>query len=147
MRLLPHLTSADARLLNQQQRTLLYSQLHTAHTKSTAPFQIAILKALEQIGDESAIPTVQALALCSLTTPSARQVRDAALHCLEFLPQVAQKNSASQQLLRASFSETPQQLLRASPGGGSEQTEHLLHPASPDMQTLPVQQGSSALIE
>ncbi len=149
IRLLPHLTAADTRLLNQQQRTLLYSQLHTAHTKSTASFQIAILKALEQIGDENAIPTVQALALCSPTSPSARQVRDAALHCLEFLPQVAQKNSASQQLLRASFSETtsPQQLLRASLGSGSEQTEHLLHPSSPDTQTLPVQQSSSALIE
>ena len=81
---------------------------------SNSPMQIAVLQALEQIGDQRAIPLVQNLAL----SPH-KAVRDQANQCLPFLTQRARQAEQSATLLRGA----------ASPGataGGRE----LLRPAT-----------------
>jgi hypothetical protein len=88
--------------------------------------KIAALRALEQVGDETALPVVEKLAKSAGDT----QVRFAAQECLPFLQQRADQVRVEQTLLRASgpgssadvllrpasngAEAAPQQLLRAS---------------------------------
>ena len=61
--------------------------------------QIAVLKALEQIGDQRAIPVVQ-----NLTLSSHKAVRDQANQCLPFLTERARRAKESATLLRGASS-------------------------------------------
>src|SRR5204863_5632568 len=61
-RLLPRLTSSDASLLSIEQRARIQSYLSPKHVLRYPEFILVILKAWIQVGDESAIPSVQALA-------------------------------------------------------------------------------------
>ena len=124
--ILPRLQASDSRLLNDEQRVKLYGIL----SSGDKPLVLATLKALEQIGDEKAIPIVEKLANRQrLAETKANEVRDAANHCLPFLRECAANRKAGAELLRASGPDTkaetllrpasayqtePQELLRAS---------------------------------
>lgn len=87
-RLLPRLKATDASLLNAKQRARLYLELKWSREYEWNPFVdtefiATILKALEQIGDETALPYVKRLARSSHRQP----IRQAAQECLPFLQQ------------------------------------------------------------
>ncbi len=130
--LLPRMQRTDAHLLNVEQRVCLYKQLRR-NTRNVfflpdrnAELSLAILKALEQIGDASALPYVAQAA----KTARSSAVRQAARECLPYLAYRAEGERAANSLLRASASTSvpdatllraaqslpetaPQQLLRA----------------------------------
>ena len=140
--LLPLMKASDAPLLNAGQRAALNRLLTGAgfalrHGPSRLEFVLAALKALEQIGDSSSIPTVQRLAEMRTLSPGRRRIRQAALDCLPALQQNAGLIGQAQDLLRASHEPAanpnlllrpavsthdpaPQELLRAAGGSGSE---------------------------
>lgn len=135
-RLLPQLRSTHANLLTADQkhdllRLLLGTSSENEVEKSVAlHVMLQALKALEQVGDESAIPAVQKLALSTININ--RQLRQAAVECLEYLRINAGRNREMQTLLRASSASNtaPDTLLR--PASSSEDTasEHLLRPSA-----------------
>ena len=88
--------------------------------------QIAVLTALEQIGDAQAIPLVENLAMSS-----SPQVRERAKQCLPFLRERSQRNELSLTLLRGtanpSMEATGKELLR--PAVEETSAENLLRPS------------------
>ena len=100
VRLLPRVKASDTQLLSPDQRTQLYQWLRIANANRHAVFQIALLGALEQVGDTAALPYVRALAGERSVTLPQQNVIDAAIRCLPFLEECAQHNSSSQVLLR-----------------------------------------------
>ena len=114
-RLLPRVRASDTDLLNRQQRDCLHKLLTRNRLNSwTADkaLQIAILKALEQIGDKEALPAVQRLAKWS----SDNEVRQAANNCLRYLHVRAEEYKRGEHLLRPADARTsaPDVLLRPS---------------------------------
>ncbi|HZT42838.1 MAG TPA: hypothetical protein VFA07_11790 [Chthonomonadaceae bacterium] len=131
--LLPRLRATDADLLNTDQRHCLYYAL--SGTRQIW-LKIAILKALEQVGDSEAIPYVERLAAGEGAAEWSPEVRQAAIDCLPYLQERTRQESTRQTLLRSadlagaaaetllrSAGETqetdPQQLLRV-PTGNEE---------------------------
>jgi hypothetical protein len=127
-RLLQQLKATDAHLLNAQQRGNLYRHLNSYQARFHPDFQIAILKALEQVGDEAAIPHVRRLARSVALGPRQQQVRRAAQDCLPFLRNRADQLRVSQTLLRASSatSAAPDILLRPADNRHAAAPEQLL---------------------
>jgi hypothetical protein len=124
IRLLPKMQASDSILLNEEQRNALYKRLHG----DPADLQIAILKALEQVGDSKALPHVQRLAREQASWARARRVKEAAEACLPFLLKRVEQERAAGTLLRATTAdETSNALLRPA-GGGHTDTETLLRP-------------------
>jgi hypothetical protein len=129
-RLLPRLHASDAALLNPAQRACLYHKLKMENARTQENLLIAILKALQQVGDQNAVSYVQALADRTPFFKEQREVRDAASACLPFLQEHAKQTQYSQTLLRAS-SETstpPEVLLRPAYGSPESHPAQLLHP-------------------
>jgi hypothetical protein len=129
-RLLPRLRTDDAGLLNTRQRACLYRMLLLQNARRYGDLLVAILQALEQVGEETALPYVQRMATSRPTKTVQKRVQEAAVQCLPLLEaQIAQVRS-SQTLLRAAAPELagatallrpaesaltdPQQLLRTS---------------------------------
>jgi hypothetical protein len=91
----------------------------------------AVLAALQQVGDESAIPLVQRLATYPLYGSRSIEIQKAASDCLPFLYQRAHDHRQSRQLLRASGATEgtdPAHLLRPAAPGASDPPEQLLRP-------------------
>jgi len=129
--LLPQLKASDAALLSAAQRRRLnlflgahrfdlgYRDIRELWSKQARQrdleFQLAILKAYEQVGDADCLPAVQSLAHPTvhykLVPP---EVVDAAQQCLLFLEPMLAQDRASKQLLRASSASDvlPDTLLR-----------------------------------
>jgi len=132
IRLLPRLRASDAALLNAHQRKQLnrfvrpglfdpsqrdIREIFSRKARQRdARFQIAILKAYEQVGDAESLPYVK-----SIARPTAQQARivpveavEAANRCLPFLVDLAEQDRASKQLLRPSSASDvlPDTLLR-----------------------------------
>jgi predicted kinase len=103
-RLLPRLKASDASLLNASQRTSLYQMLDLSNATTYAEFLVALLGALQQIGDRNAVPAVERLAASEPITTRQARVKQAAIECLPYLHQAAEQNQYSQTLLRASSS-------------------------------------------
>lgn len=134
-RLLPQLRSSHAALFTGSQKQDLLRLLSIGASTDNADEKSVIvsvtlqtLKALEQIGDESAIPAVQ-----NLASPILNQnmmVRQAASECLEYLRLNAGKQREMQTLLRASAATTaaPDTLLRPASGSMDTAPEQLLRP-------------------
>jgi hypothetical protein len=133
IRLLPRLRSSDASFLTSRHRKSLnqFFRLDESWRDSNgvhgAALKIAVLRALEQIGDETSLPAVERLA------KSARdpQVRAAAQDCLPFLQHRIEKARIEQTLLRASGTGySPEVLLRPANNEAEAAPEQLLR-ASP----------------
>jgi hypothetical protein len=133
VRLLPRLKASDAKWLNVRQRKYLLRFLKSDEQWPYygwfwgADLKIAILKALEQIGDQKAVATVERLA----TSSKNGGVRLAAQECLPFLRERVQQVQVEQSLLRASGPTTATDtLLRPAAGGTEAAPEQLLRPTS-----------------
>jgi hypothetical protein len=128
--LLPRLRASDAALLEPRHLALLGDDLcHSARRAGTssghARYDLAILKALEQVGDETCIPYVER----AIRTARNPNVRAAAEPCLPFLQTRAQIGKHT--LLRPANepgrpSET---LLRPAAGAQEAGPEQLLRPS------------------
>jgi hypothetical protein len=123
--LLPQLKASDAHLLNDEQRTILYKQLR----KDNSELILAILKSLEQIGDEKAVPFVEELANAKANKAGYARIREAAQACLPALNARVARLMASHTLLRATEAADPDSsvLLRPAAGSGGD-TDDLLRP-------------------
>ncbi len=103
LRLLPRLTATDSWLLDDHQHGCLYRALALRGlTKQRADLLIAILHALEQIGDDRAVRCVEKLIGMEAYTASEKRVIAVAQQCLPGI------------CARASQSQDPALLLRAS---------------------------------
>ena len=127
--LLTQVRDEDANCINHSQREFLCKSLKPPQdTRYTSgwndDFRVAILKALEHIGDSQAIPIVEALANSDPDTSGERRVRDAARECQLRLWQHSGQVDAAETLLRAS-SRT------------AEKDRTLLRPASGKLETAP----------
>ena len=126
--LLPQMKASDAHLLTPATRRIFHSYLANAisgalpHCRYDA-FFVALLKALEQTGDSSAIPTVARLARMRGRTRRITVLRQAAIDCLPMLQANCGEVETARTLLRASHSEDarPDTLLR--PASASTQTD------------------------
>ncbi|HLL80518.1 MAG TPA: hypothetical protein VKT25_13515, partial [Ktedonobacteraceae bacterium] len=98
--LLPRLQASDAILLTETQRAALGYALTS--NVGDARFLIAALKALEQVGDSSALSVVEKLAAGRIRTADPKRVQAAAQECLLFLRARYEQQRASETLLRAS---------------------------------------------
>ncbi|MCX6361395.1 MAG: hypothetical protein NT029_16450, partial [Armatimonadetes bacterium] len=90
-----------------------------------------LLAALEQVGDTSALPLVQALAEMEARSARERHVVEAAGRCLPYLRLCADANQQSQTLLRAAHAPGPDAdiLVRPAPPGPAGDTALLVRPA------------------
>jgi hypothetical protein len=107
LRLLPQIQSADASLLDAQQRACLHRALRGKNTE----LALAILEAFERIGDTRDLTVVQQLAQSAKDT----SVREAAQRILPALQQSVKQQTEAQTLLRGSQRSTsadPAELLR-----------------------------------
>ncbi len=112
--LLPRLRASDANLLTEPHRNWLNHELQRSAFKLSegwagkqvaerqANFDIAILKAWEQVGDERALTFVQQLATMTAKSPAKKRVREAAEQCLPYLEARVGEQRQTQTLLRAS---------------------------------------------
>ena len=124
-RLLAHLRADQSGLLTgEQKRDLL---LLVADSQTPKEVRINGLKALEQVGDESAYETVRNISLAAADA----QLQQAVIHCLEYLKVHASERREMQTLLRASDSSAasaPDVLLRPAESHANTPPEHLLRP-------------------
>jgi hypothetical protein len=129
-RLLPRLRASDAHLLTRGQRACLYRRLTMSQVGRDGTLILAILAALQQVGDEAAIPHVRRLADGKVLSPTQRKVQAAAQECLPYLETHASQQRASQTLLRASAQEhTPAgDLLRPAESANATVPQELLRP-------------------
>lgn len=115
--LLPQAHASDAEMFDSERRTILYGRLATFDkAKEGLPFFLSLLKALEQVGDEKAIPGVQRIAEAG---HAAHELREAAAQCLPFLEARAASAREGGLLLRA-----------ASAAGSAAEQSSLLRAAS-----------------
>jgi hypothetical protein len=132
-RLLPRLKASDAGLLNPDQRKGLYAALNTYIGKGIQ-FHLAVLQAIEQVGDSGAIPHVERIAYSEAATVNEKQLREAARECLQSLKARAEQERLSRTLLRlASAPDSPAEtLLRPAQGAPEADPNRLLRPAVPE---------------
>jgi hypothetical protein len=131
-RLLPRLQASDASSITETQRECLYRRLKSQNAQTGAEFLIAALRALEQIGDATALPYVEALKARTGTTAGANRVWEAATHCLTLLKARAEQKQWSDNLLRpSSGQEAPSDaLLRPATSSPPTDPQHLLRSSS-----------------
>ena len=111
-RLLPRLSASDANLLNSKHRAALYKLLRIRNAGANERLLLSILRALQQVGDEAAIPVVQRLSEARAYTQRQRNVKQVAIDTLPLLEVTARNQGASAMLLRASTAhDTPSDLL------------------------------------
>ena len=129
IRLLPRLQAVDIYMLtptnlNQLYRILYNENYYLSNSPAADPrFVIAILRALEQIGDKQALPRVERMA----RTARNLQVRAAAQECLPYLTVRAEQTRVEQTLLRASASTaSPDMLLRPTVAAAPTEPQQLL---------------------
>jgi hypothetical protein len=133
-RLLPRLRAEDAHLLNESQRNGLYSRLKIENAITRPEFLVAVLEALEKIGDAAALPAIQNLATSTVTSAGGRRVQAAARKCLPVLQQRVRTLETSTTLLRASSAgdAAGESLLRPAHGGNAAPPEELLRAVRSD---------------
>src|SRR5579871_1543457 len=95
--ILPELTATDARALGSRHR----AYLHQALRGSNSEFILAILHALEQVGDPTAIPYVKRLIPCPVWLWGSGRIEQAARKCLVALETRRDTLQTKQALLRA----------------------------------------------
>ncbi len=133
IRRLPELRATDASLLttNQHGRLLRILSLHVENplwkdvrevfkpaNGRAVELRVAILKALEQVGDGRAYMVVRGLAESKGRSPAERRIQAAAAECLPFLERRVQQEWQGKTLLRAAESSSAEDLLRPAIGAG-----------------------------
>ncbi len=103
----PHLLrlqASDGDLLTPGQKEVLYRTLSLKNTGKEEDFQLALLKALEQIGDSATLPYVQRLCIAEPWNPVEKRIKRAARECLPYLEAHAEEEQRGGTLLRPSQS-------------------------------------------
>ncbi len=141
IRILPRLRASDTDLMDADTRKLLNQQLGRStralseawagarRVEEHTAYDVAILKAWEQVGDERALPFVEKLAGLNARTSAQKRVQQAALECLPYLQSRADQQRVAHTLLRAAQPpvEPGDVLLRAATAYAAPvETEHLL---------------------
>lgn len=125
-RLLLRLRASDRALLNAEQHKALCKAMAEGETE----FRMAALHAIEQIGDETALPLVEALAK---KKPSKKKNDESAIfrarEVLAALKERIEKEKDASTLLRPAMGQDAE-LLRPAGHGGGESAEELLRPAT-----------------
>lgn len=108
--LLPQMKAGDAATWTVEQRSILLWSLQNSYGGYTSPalyqnYRLAILKAMEQIGDAAAIPVVEHLANGAARTAPQKALKAAAMECLPLLRANLSDVEAAKTLLRASTPE------------------------------------------
>ena len=134
--LFPQLKASDAVLLTPAARDAIYWHLEavaneTGAFKCPANLCIVALKALEQVGDSSAIPVVKRVAGMSARSAARVKIKQAAIDCLPMLRANCRDVEAARTLLRASQpgEARPDTLLRPATGAGQTDKNELLRGA------------------
>lgn len=130
--LLPLVKASDVNLMTTKQKSALYPMLRPSETRRHWQLQLAILAALEQIGDEAAVPLVQQLADMKNASPVHKRIKDRANECLPSLDARARQTRDSQTLLRGSAmtATAPDMLLRPASPTNESDPQQLLRPGS-----------------
>ncbi len=127
-KLLPQLVFEDTYNfhLREEHRKALYNTLRDKNI----PLALASLKALEQVGDETAVDPVEAY----LNKTKSPLVKERCRECLAYLKQNVERHRNAQTLLRASSANSvgEEELLRPSYGGDTTPPEELLRPTNND---------------
>ena len=143
-RLLPRLRASDEGILDAEQRAILNKVLPRA-ARHQPDLALAILAALGQVGDETSVPAVTALAAAPPRLRILPAVVAAARDCLPLLEQRATAQETSRQLLRPSQgSGREDSLLRAAAAAESDRSALLLPSAETPTATLSVETNSAA---
>ena len=111
-------------------REFLYNALASADTDLV----LAVLAALEQIGDKKALPFVEKLSERPVRTPRDAEIRRAAVQSIPLLLARAARHEVGSTLLRPAGepAQPDRTLLRAAVDGGATDTEILVRPAASD---------------
>ena len=136
--LLPQMKASDASLLTPTSRKTIRGLLigvspnHQKYECEDA-LRIAMLKALEQVGNAKDIPIVEKLIQRNARTPGEKLVRQAAMECLPMLLINCGEVEAARTLLRPSQAEAAHSatLLRPAGGAGQMDSAELLRGAQP----------------
>ena len=137
---LPQMKASDAGLLTPFAQWRINSWLNSANrfgdgNPPPCSLRIAALKALEQVGNSTAIAVVERLANSEPQTPEQEKIKQAAIECLPMLRANCGEVEAAQTLLRASHADKtdPKTLLRPASGAGQMDKAELLRGTdSPD---------------
>jgi len=132
--LLPQMTASDAATLTAEQRRMLHLSMQNGSGMMNAPvvhqhYRLAVLAAMEQIGDIDFIPIVERLANGGARTASQQALKAAAIACLPQLRADFGGLTATKTLLRASSPEpfAPDTLLRPIAFVPEANPDQLLH--------------------
>ncbi len=118
--LLPRLKASDASLLTARQKGRLVRHLaQLALFQRDKEFQIAILRALEQIGGAEALPVVEGMTHRTPRWADQVQVHDAAVECLQYLRQRASEEESHRTLLRSADRDVSDDRMLLHPAGGT----------------------------
>lgn len=129
--LLLQLRASDSRLLDDRQRDCLHAVLRMDRARRDADLQVAILTALEQVGDTRAIPHVAALAEARASTARQQRVKNAAAECLAALTNTARRVDTERLLLRAAAAPTSPEMGLVMPAGTADTPpERLVRPSN-----------------
>ncbi len=133
--LLENIKANDSYLLTPEIRRKLHQRISVERQgfgliPESLPLKLAILKALEQVGDKDDLPVVRRLAEMKARTPRQREVRDAAQNCLEYLEIHINDHTEKMSLLRGASPESAstKTLLRPAIINPSTPTDELLRP-------------------
>lgn len=129
-RLLPTLQVSDAHLLSRSDRVALYALLTPQNARQQTDFVVAILAAIQQVGDSTAIPALERLLRVPASTAAETRVQERVRECLPFLEVRENYRRASRTLLRASSpaDPLPDTLLRPAAQEAAVKPEELLRP-------------------
>lgn len=130
IRNLPSLTANDCDLLNDEQRKCLHRSLYVRDNGYA--LGMAILAALEQVGDDRDLAAVKKLSVFEAATSNQKKLREEAIRILPGLEQRAELSKAASTLLRATSSPYAPEASLLRPAAGVDQSPEglLLRPLS-----------------
>ena len=121
--LLPRMQSEDVWLLSERQRRKLYAALMLGDAAGDLPYLLAILQALQHVGDVETLRRLNYLIQLGAVTDAQRRLLYAAQNCANALENRLQHTQTYATLLRPAASAAP--------------TDELLHPAYPHADAQP----------
>jgi len=126
--LLPQLQDRDIHLLQPSHRSQLRSALIEGDFQQEREYLLAILKAMEQIGNNEDLAVVTRIAIGQSDSWQERQVREAARACLPPLREHVEQLKHRDMLLRPAFAVAPEELLHPAIAESDPNPTQLLRP-------------------
>jgi hypothetical protein len=127
-RILPRLTRSDAGQVSSGQQSVLSSKLYGGNSDLDFDFLLAILHALEKVGDSEAMTAVAFWTRAYSQDEKVKLLRAAAIMCQKALQVRAVQEKKAGTLLRPAEPEPPGVLLRAAAGVPTSEESTLVRP-------------------